>query len=181
MDIFRWLCVSSSRRAWTCCRVMVQEFAEALIGVDAGALCGRPTGSASPERVSPPGCWSSSLDDRRLLRCRCLHSALIVAVQETLTGAARQRGRIHFMCNPLNRVPKSRQSVVATMVHTSFLPVRRRHGASSIPGSSPSSKTATRGDRIARRGGPGDPRLHVAGRRSTPPMLVEWTGGTFLY
>jgi Transposase, Mutator family len=179
MDISRWLCASSSRRAWTCCRVMVQEFAEALIGAEADALCGRPTGSASPERGSPP--WSSSLDDRRLLRCRCLHPALIVAVQETLTGAARQRGRIHFMCNPLNRVPKSRQSVVATMVHTSFLPARRRHGASSIPGSSPSSKTATRGGRIARRGEPGDPSASRASRRSTPPMLVEWTGGTFLY
>jgi hypothetical protein len=179
MDISRWLCTSSSRRAWTCCRVMVEEFAEALIGAEADALCGRPTGSASPERGSPP--WSSSLDDRRLLRCRCLHPALIVAVQETLTGAARQRGRIHFNVQPLESCPQEQA-------------IRRRDDGSHELSPSPTSTRREQYSRIVAELEDRHPRRphsstrrawrpspSRASRRCTPPMLVEWTGGTFLY
>jgi O-antigen ligase len=53
-------------------------------------------------------------------------------VQETLTGAARQRGRIHFMCNPLKSCPQE-------------LAIRRRDKGSHELSPSP---TSTRRERI---------------------------------
>jgi putative transposase len=48
------------------------------------------------------------------------HPGLDDAIAATLTGAAWQRCRTHFMRNLLTRVPKSAQSFVATMVRTIF-------------------------------------------------------------
>jgi transposase-like protein len=48
------------------------------------------------------------------------HVGLVDAVRSTLTGAAWQRCRTHFMRNLLTRVPKSAQSMVATLVRTIF-------------------------------------------------------------
>src|SRR5215210_6760278 len=48
------------------------------------------------------------------------HPGLVDAIAATLTGAAWQRCRTHFMRNLLTRVPKSAQSFVATMVRTIF-------------------------------------------------------------
>jgi transposase-like protein len=48
------------------------------------------------------------------------HPGLVDAVRSTLTGAAWQRCRTHFMRNLLTRVPKSAQAMVATLVRTVF-------------------------------------------------------------
>jgi putative transposase len=48
------------------------------------------------------------------------HPGLVDAIAATLSGAAWQRCRTHFMRNLLTRVPKSAQSFVATMVRTIF-------------------------------------------------------------
>jgi transposase-like protein len=48
------------------------------------------------------------------------HPGLIDAIASTLTGASWQRCRTHYMRNPLTRVPKSAQSMVATLVRTIF-------------------------------------------------------------
>jgi putative transposase len=48
------------------------------------------------------------------------HPGLVDAIASTLTGAAWQRCRTHYMRNLLTRVPKSAQSMVATLVRTIF-------------------------------------------------------------
>jgi putative transposase len=48
------------------------------------------------------------------------HAGLVDAVRSTLTGATWQRCRTHFMRNLLTRVPKSAQTMVATLVRTIF-------------------------------------------------------------
>jgi putative transposase len=48
------------------------------------------------------------------------HVGLVDAVRSTLTGAAWQRCRTHFMRNLLTKVPKSAQAMVATLVRTIF-------------------------------------------------------------
>ena len=48
------------------------------------------------------------------------HSGLKVAIAEELPGSAWQRCRAHFMSNLLNKVPKSAQDLVATMVRSIF-------------------------------------------------------------
>jgi transposase-like protein len=48
------------------------------------------------------------------------HPGLVDAIAATLTGAAWQRCRTHFMRNLLTRVPKSAQGFVATIVRTIF-------------------------------------------------------------
>src|SRR5881409_3617632 len=48
------------------------------------------------------------------------HPGLVDAIAATLTGAAWQRCRTHFMRNLLTRVPKSAQGFVATMVRSIF-------------------------------------------------------------
>jgi putative transposase len=48
------------------------------------------------------------------------HPGLVDAIASTLSGAAWQRCRTHFMRNLLTRVPKSAQAFVATMVRTIF-------------------------------------------------------------
>src|SRR6266849_2177048 len=48
------------------------------------------------------------------------HPGLVDAIQATLPGASWQRCRTHFMRNLLTRVPKSAQSMVATLVRTCF-------------------------------------------------------------
>jgi putative transposase len=48
------------------------------------------------------------------------HPGLVDAIASTLTGAGWQRCRTHYMRNLLTRVPKSAQSMVATLVRTIF-------------------------------------------------------------
>jgi putative transposase len=48
------------------------------------------------------------------------HPGLIDAIASTLTGASWQRCRTHYIRNLLTRVPKSAQSMVATLVRTIF-------------------------------------------------------------
>jgi transposase-like protein len=48
------------------------------------------------------------------------HPGLIDAIASTLVGASWQRCRTHYMRNLLTRVPKSAQSMVATLVRTIF-------------------------------------------------------------
>jgi transposase-like protein len=48
------------------------------------------------------------------------HPGLVEAVRAVLPGASWQRCRTHFMRNLLTRVPKSAQSLVATLVRTIF-------------------------------------------------------------
>jgi putative transposase len=48
------------------------------------------------------------------------HPGLVDAVRSTLIGVTWQRCRTHFMRNLLTRVPKSAQSMVATLVRTIF-------------------------------------------------------------
>jgi putative transposase len=48
------------------------------------------------------------------------HPGLVDAVRSTLTGATWQRCRTHFMRNLQTRVPKSAQTMVATLVRTIF-------------------------------------------------------------
>jgi putative transposase len=71
------------------------------------------------------------------------HPGLVDAIAATLTGAAWQRCRTHFMRNLLTRVPKSAQGFVATMVRTIFASPTPRPSVSSTPGSSPSSRPAS--------------------------------------
>jgi len=48
------------------------------------------------------------------------HAGLVDAIQATLPGASWQRCRTHYMRNLLTKVPKTSQSMVATMVRTIF-------------------------------------------------------------
>jgi putative transposase len=48
------------------------------------------------------------------------HPGLVDAIRSTMTGAAWQRCRTHFMRNLLTRVPKTMQRAVATLVRTIF-------------------------------------------------------------
>jgi transposase-like protein len=48
------------------------------------------------------------------------HPGLVDAIASTLVGSAWQRCRTHYMRNLLTRVPKSAQSMVATLVRTIF-------------------------------------------------------------
>jgi transposase-like protein len=48
------------------------------------------------------------------------HAGLVDAIASTLVGATWQRCRTHYMRNLLTRVPKSAQSMVATLVRTIF-------------------------------------------------------------
>jgi putative transposase len=48
------------------------------------------------------------------------HPGLVDAIASTLVGASWQRCRTHYMRNLLTRVPKSAQSMVATLVRTIF-------------------------------------------------------------
>jgi putative transposase len=48
------------------------------------------------------------------------HPGLVDAIASTLKGASWQRCRTHFMRNLLTRVPKSAQSLVATLVRSIF-------------------------------------------------------------
>jgi putative transposase len=48
------------------------------------------------------------------------HPGLVDAVRSTLTGVVWQRCRTHFMRNLLTRVPRSAQTMVATLVRTIF-------------------------------------------------------------
>jgi putative transposase len=48
------------------------------------------------------------------------HPGLVDAMRSTLTGAVWQRCRTHFMRNLLTRVPRSAQTMVATLVRTIF-------------------------------------------------------------
>lgn len=48
------------------------------------------------------------------------HPGLVDAIASTLTGSSWQRCRTHYMRNLLTRVPKSAQSMVATLVRTIF-------------------------------------------------------------
>ena len=52
MDITGWLRKQLERASPDLLRAMVQEFAEALMGAEADALCGAPYGERSPERVN---------------------------------------------------------------------------------------------------------------------------------
>jgi putative transposase len=52
MDVQSWLRKQLEEATPDLLRAMVQEFAEALMGADADALCGAPYGERSPERVN---------------------------------------------------------------------------------------------------------------------------------
>src|SRR6266851_2215355 len=52
MDISGWLRKQLEEASPDLLRAMVQEFAEALMGTEADALCGAPYGERSPERVN---------------------------------------------------------------------------------------------------------------------------------
>jgi hypothetical protein len=52
MDVTEWLRKQLERASPDLLRAMVQEFAEALMGAEADALCGAPYGERSPERVN---------------------------------------------------------------------------------------------------------------------------------
>ena len=54
MDISSWLRKQLQQASPDLLRAMVQDFAEALMGAEADALCGAPYGERSPERVN----WS---------------------------------------------------------------------------------------------------------------------------
>jgi putative transposase len=48
------------------------------------------------------------------------HLGLKRAIAAVLPGAGGQRCRVHFVCNLLTRVPKSAQTLVATLVRSIF-------------------------------------------------------------
>ena len=52
MDVTEWLRKQLERASPDLLRAMVQEFAEALMGAEADALCGAPYGERSPERIN---------------------------------------------------------------------------------------------------------------------------------
>jgi len=52
MDISSWLRKQLQQASPDLLRAMVQDFAEALMGAEADALCGAPYGERSPERVN---------------------------------------------------------------------------------------------------------------------------------
>ena len=52
MDITSWLRKQLEQASPDLLRAMVQDFAEALMGAEADALCGAPYGERSPERVN---------------------------------------------------------------------------------------------------------------------------------
>src|SRR6266542_2782374 len=52
MDVTRWLRKQLEQASPDLLRAMVQEFAEALMGAEADALCGAGYGERSPERVN---------------------------------------------------------------------------------------------------------------------------------
>jgi transposase-like protein len=52
MDVTEWLRKQLERASPDLLRAMVQDFAEALMGAEADALCGAPYGERSPERVN---------------------------------------------------------------------------------------------------------------------------------
>jgi len=82
--------------------------------------------------------WSSflrSLVERGLSRVKLVisdaHSGLKAAIAEQLPGSAWQRCRAHFMCDVLNKVPKSTQDLVARWcVRYSLNRQRRRYESS---------------------------------------------------
>src|SRR5688572_399564 len=52
MDMTSWLRKQLETASPDLLRAMVQDFAEALMGAEADALCGAPYGARSPERVN---------------------------------------------------------------------------------------------------------------------------------
>jgi len=52
MDIQSWLRKQLEEASPDLLRVMVQDFAEALMGAEADALCGAPYGERTPERIN---------------------------------------------------------------------------------------------------------------------------------
>jgi putative transposase len=52
MDVQSWLRKQLEEANPDLLRAMVQDFAEALMGAEADALCGAPCGQRSPERVN---------------------------------------------------------------------------------------------------------------------------------
>jgi len=52
MDLESWLRKQLEQASPDLLRAMVHDFAEALMGADADALCGAPYGERSPERVN---------------------------------------------------------------------------------------------------------------------------------
>ncbi len=50
------------------------------------------------------------------------HAGLVDAIEATLAGAGWQRCRTHYLKNLLTKVPKSSETMVATMVRTIFAP-----------------------------------------------------------
>jgi hypothetical protein len=52
MDVSSWLRKQLEKASPDLLRVMVQDFAEALMGAEADALCGTAYGERSPERVN---------------------------------------------------------------------------------------------------------------------------------
>ena len=52
MDVQSWLRKQLEVASPDLLRAMVQEFAEALMGAEADALCGAPYGERSPERIN---------------------------------------------------------------------------------------------------------------------------------
>ena len=52
MDVQGWLRKQLQEASPDLLRAMVQDFAEALMGAEADALCGAPYGERSPERVN---------------------------------------------------------------------------------------------------------------------------------
>ncbi len=52
MEVSEWLRKQLEQASPDLLRAMVQDFAEALIGAEADALCGAPYGERSPERLT---------------------------------------------------------------------------------------------------------------------------------
>jgi putative transposase len=102
------------------------------------------------------------------------HPGLVDAIAATLPGASWQRCRTHFMRNLLTRVPKSAQSFVGDDGQDDLRPARRRLGPRAAPPDRrPARGPLPRGGRAARRGRPGDPRLHRATEGALAPALEQ--------